>query len=143
MKELKYRMYGFVPYNLSEIQKGIQFGHAVVEYANNYFNDKLYQKWSKHDKTFIILNGGTTNNKDTFQRGSLNILLDTFKTNFPNLNLGVFTEPDLGDQLTSFCFLVSEYVWDDLKYPEGMTIKGVNNNRHLELRHLLQNYKLA
>ena len=29
--DLEYRMYGFVPYNLSPIQQGIQFGHAVVE----------------------------------------------------------------------------------------------------------------
>ena len=30
---LEYRMYGLVPYNLSPIQQGIQFGHAVVEYG--------------------------------------------------------------------------------------------------------------
>lgn len=27
-----YRMYGLVPYNISPIQQGIQYGHAVVEY---------------------------------------------------------------------------------------------------------------
>lgn len=32
---MEYRMYGLVPYNLSPIQQGIQFGHAVVEYINN------------------------------------------------------------------------------------------------------------
>jgi hypothetical protein len=30
---LEYRMYGLVPYNLSPIQQGIQFGHAVVDYG--------------------------------------------------------------------------------------------------------------
>ena len=30
---LEWRMYGMVPYNISEIQKGIQFGHAVVEFC--------------------------------------------------------------------------------------------------------------
>ena len=30
--KLKYRMYGLVPYNISPIQQGIQFGHGVVEY---------------------------------------------------------------------------------------------------------------
>src|SRR6187431_1544072 len=63
--DLKYRMYGFVPYNLSEIQKGIQFGHAVVEYAQMARDfaayDKVYLQWVRDDKTFIILNGGTTN----------------------------------------------------------------------------------
>ena len=32
-KYLELRMYGFVPYNISEIQKGIQFGHAVTRYG--------------------------------------------------------------------------------------------------------------
>ena len=54
--ERTYRLYGFVPYNLSPIQQGIQFGHGVVEYAQKYFKDKTYQQWAKDDKTFIILN---------------------------------------------------------------------------------------
>ena len=33
MNKLELRMYGFVPYNLSPIQQGIQYGHAVVEYS--------------------------------------------------------------------------------------------------------------
>ncbi len=31
---LEQRMYFFVPYNISEIQKGIQAGHAALQYAN-------------------------------------------------------------------------------------------------------------
>lgn len=62
---LEYRMYGLVPYNLSPIQQGIQFGHAVVEYQQNIKGllpyETIYDKWAKKDKTFIILNGGTTN----------------------------------------------------------------------------------
>ncbi len=30
---LERRMYGLVPYNMSPIQQGIQFGHAVVDYG--------------------------------------------------------------------------------------------------------------
>ena len=30
---LELRMYGLVPYNISPIQQGIQFGHAVIEYG--------------------------------------------------------------------------------------------------------------
>ena len=33
-EDLEWRMYGIVPYNISDIQKGIQFGHAVQEYNN-------------------------------------------------------------------------------------------------------------
>ena len=69
-KRLEYRMYGLVPYNISPIQQGIQFGHEVVEYGlkhgkSNVINDKVdtYTQWAKNDKTFIILNGGTTNNR--------------------------------------------------------------------------------
>lgn len=119
MIELEYRMYGFVPYNLSEIQKGIQFGHAVVEYGQNAKGCKteeaIYNKWANHDKTFIILNGGTTNtNLDRL--GSLNeyrqIISDA------NILYASFFEPDLGDQLTAFVFLVDERVWNKEKYPD-------------------------
>ena len=42
------------------INTEIQFGHAVVEYDNEYYNTDKYKKWSLIDKTFIVLNGGTT-----------------------------------------------------------------------------------
>ena len=81
--DYKYRMYGFVPYQLSGIQSGIQFGHAVVEYANEFGNTPAYQKWSKFDKTFIVLDGGTTNN-NVNNLGTLNlILLDLLKLKIP------------------------------------------------------------
>ena len=40
--KLELRMYGFVPYNISEIQKAIQFGHAVVEYGLENFHTNEY-----------------------------------------------------------------------------------------------------
>jgi hypothetical protein len=105
----KYRMYGLVPYNISPIQQGIQFGHAVVEYGITYGNTEEYQKWSRNDKTFIILNGGTTNN-NTLQLGSLNEYTEQLKLNrVPN---ETFYEPDLGNQLTAVVFLVDDRVWD-------------------------------
>ena len=33
MENLELRMYGLVPYNISPIQQGIQFGHAKDEYT--------------------------------------------------------------------------------------------------------------
>ncbi len=62
MNNLEYRMYGIVPYNISEIQKGIQFGHAVVEYSLKHFKNEDFQEWAKKHKTFMVMNGGTTNN---------------------------------------------------------------------------------
>lgn len=111
----KYRMYGLVPYNISPIQQAIQFGHAVVEYANDYFYDKEYQQWAKDDKTFIILNGGTTNKLlDKF--GTLNS--NEYELTMRGVKTAHFYEPDLGDQLTAVVFLVDDRVWDRETYPD-------------------------
>ena len=84
---LEWRMYGLCNYQFNTIHGGIQFGHAVVEYNNIMldgnsnmqsvnFSPELvksilipFNKWRKKDKTFIILNGGTTNND--FDLGSM------------------------------------------------------------------------
>ena len=120
-----YRMYGLVPYNLSPIQQGIQYGHAVQEY-NNFMSvigntdetkaDKeAFDKWRNEDKTFIILNGGTTNsNPERF--GTLNIAL--MEAIDHGLKVASFREPDLGDQLTAFVFLVDDRVFDRVTWPD-------------------------
>ena len=116
---LEYRMYGLVPYNLSPIQQAIQFGHAVVEYQQKYKGltniEKIYDKWAQKDKTFIILNGGTTNNNPD-KLGTLNQHLRTLVDN--GVGISVFSEPDLGDQLTAVVFLVDERVFNRELYPE-------------------------
>lgn len=122
---LEYRMYGLVPYNLSDKQKCIQYGHAVVEYSEMmYFQSGesmlsddfwAYRKWASKDKTFIVLDGGTTNlNRNRL--GSLNKTLALFREN--NITLAEFYEPDLGDQLSGFVFLVDERVFDRKLYPD-------------------------
>ncbi len=115
---LEYRMYGLVPYNLSPIQQGIQFGHAVVELSRFYEGhekQKVYYKWADDDKTFIILNGGTTNtNPDRL--GSLNKAYSDLDDN--GVITAPFYEPDLGDQLTAVVFLVDERVFDRETYPD-------------------------
>jgi hypothetical protein len=123
-EKLEYRMYGLVAYQLcGTIHAGIQFGHAVVEYGRAVNgippHEKIYNKWADYDKTFIILNGGTTNN-NPLKLGSLNQHMTTFS------NYGIlfasFNEPDLGDQLTAFVFLVDERVWDKEKYPDFIPV---------------------
>ena len=126
IENLEYRMYGLVPYNLSDIQKGIQFQHAVTEYMvehDNQYNDKRKTplgKWSRLDKTSIILNGGTTNDsaKDGLPIGDLNRHEITLLSKAPSTSISVFTEPDLGNQLTAIVFLVDERVWNKKKYPD-------------------------
>jgi hypothetical protein len=119
--QYKQKMYGLVPYNISPEQKGIQFGHALQEYNNEYFArcDKFAQ-WRTKDKTFIILNGGTTNKQPDIVTGepfgTLNQhLLELIRMRIPT---ATFMEPDLGDQLTAVVFLVDERVWDRKKYPD-------------------------
>lgn len=114
--ERKYRMYGLVPYNISPIQQGIQYGHAVVEYALKYAGTPEYDRWATIDKTFIILNGGTTNTNQ-FAYGTLNKYANELKSAF-GIDTAEFYEPDLGDQLTAVVFLVDDRVWDRETYPD-------------------------
>lgn len=134
--ELEYRMYGLVPYNISPIQQGIQFGHAVVEYADKYFKTPEYQKWSKKDKTFIILNGGTSNDgKRSFygvkkQIGSMEEHAKSIE------ELGVktarFYEPDLNYMLSAVVFLVDERIWNHKKYEYPLPDEHINVGMMLE-----------
>jgi hypothetical protein len=128
MDDLELRMYGIVPYNLSPIQQGIQFGHAVVEYGqrmkrldeNKQSLTKQYDQWANKWKTFIVLNGGTTSNKinlnDGLPYGTLNKHLLTLAN--ANIEFSFFHEPDLGDQLTAIVFIVDERVFNKKKYPD-------------------------
>jgi hypothetical protein len=129
-EKLELRMYGLVPYNISPIQQAIQFGHAVVEYGQmvklpqsmnkmDINSPFIYDSWASQWKTFILLNGGTTNhrnNDDGLPFGSLNqhvLKLDEMKIDF-----ATFHEPDLGDQLTAVVFIVDERVFNRKKYPD-------------------------
>lgn len=134
------RMYGLVPYNLSPIQQGIQFGHAVVE-AFNWWEDgnaALLNNWSMNWKTFIILNGGTTNDNVDF-KGTLNQHFETLLAN--GINFSYFREPDLGDQLTAITFIVDERVFNTKKYPDYVEfpqLENINYNELLMLPTLLE-----
>ena len=119
-----YRMYGLVPYNISPIQQGIQFGHAVQEYNNMMMDTSAeglaaFNEWRKECKTFIILNGGTTNKrmKGNFEfTGSLNKHLDELVG--MGIQVATFEEPDLGDQLTAVVFLVPNTVYNKELVPD-------------------------
>ena len=157
MEKVKYRMYGLVPYNISPIQQGIQFGHAVVEYSiGRYGSHDDYKQWAKEDKTFIILNGGTTNDNEE-RLGSLNKSVRRLEDIC--IPYATFNEPDLGDQLTAVVFLVDDRVWDKEKYPEFNKFLEVDHTNLekdyykqlfgndstwiLEMREFLSNYRLA
>lgn len=156
---LQQRMYGLVPYNISPIQQGIQFGHAVVEYGLAFGDYPEYQDWANLDKTFIILNGGTTNKRMTgnFEFvGTLNKAEDEL-VGMGTIRIATFSEPDLGDQLTAVVFLVDERVYDYKKYPTYdefvqdpidernyyFDLFGVDADTILEMREFLSKFRLA
>ncbi len=155
---MKYRLYGLVPYNLSDIQKSIQFGHALQEYNNKMFDEKnlteegdkefdAFHKWRLYDKTFIILNGGTTNDN----RAALGTLNQHMKTiHEMNIEYATFNEPDLGDQLTAVVFLLDERVWDTEKYPSPKfeldiheLVDNMGGNGIWNLRQFIKQFRLA
>lgn len=162
-KELELRMYGLVPYNISPIQQAIQFGHAVVEYGQSVKgteHEKLYNEWADKWKTFIILNGGTTND-NPLALGSLNQHLATLRES--GVYCKEFYEPDLGDQLTAIVFIIDERVFNKEKYPDfdvflqdygdtnvlnglklaEMWAQTIGGKPNVELRYFLKNFRLA
>jgi len=130
-EELELRMYFFVPYQLTGIQQGIQCGHAALEYANRFKDSPLFQDFIDNYKTWVILNGGTTNKRHEEKEidpeckpiGTLNQIYSSI-LNFNSLarlddkiDVEKFYEPDLQDALTSICFICDERVFNKKKYP--------------------------
>jgi hypothetical protein len=162
MDNLELRMYGLVNYQLTGIQKGIQFAHAAIEYgidienSNNSEQRDIYSKWRNEDKTVILLNGGTTNDRimgDTYF-GTLN----NHKVSLDKLGVfnSTFREPDLGDQLTAVVFILDERVFNREKYPDyenfldkypdsspDLWLKVMGGQKIVDIRKFISQFKLA
>ena len=118
-KQLELRMYFFVPYNISPIQQAIQAGHAALEYARKYADAGFFQEFVDYHKTWIVLNGGTTNDQRDFDGvpvGTLNQIGDQLQDN--DIPFSYFREPDLNDALTALCFIADERVFNREDYPD-------------------------
>jgi hypothetical protein len=118
-KVLEVRMYFFVPYNISGRQMGIQAGHAALRYARK-FAAEYPEVWDFVDnhETFIILNGGTTNDERDFEDkaiGTMNQYADMLIDN--DIRFSYFQEPDLNHALSALCFLCDERVFNKKDYP--------------------------
>jgi len=125
MNELELRMYFFVPYNISPIQQAIQSGHAALEYAQRFNDSQLFQDFMNKYKTWIILNGGTTNNgfegqeKGTLQEIYSSIIVFNVDAKLDDkIDVEKFYEPDLNGALTAVCFICDERVFNRLDYPD-------------------------
>jgi len=137
-RERELRMYFLVMYNISPIQQAIQAGHCVEEYADKYGDTDLYKEYRKH-KTWIILNGGTSNNGlivdfvneswvDETKLGSMETYEKYLIDN--NIPFASFREPDLNNALSSLCFICDEKVFDWKNYPtfeKWLENNGCNN----------------
>jgi len=118
-KELELRMYFFVPRNISEIYKGIMCGHASLEYVLRYGLSDEVVNFLTNWKTWVILNGGTTNDERNFEdipKGTLNQIADQLQEN--DIKFSYFREPDLNHALTAICFIVDERVFNKEDYPD-------------------------
>ena len=118
---LELRMYFLTMYNISDIQKGIQCGHAALEYASEFRDTNLFNTFVKTYKTWIILNGGTSTKTDHFAQGK--IKEGSMETNEKflrdlGINYSKFYEPDLNYSLSSLCFILDERVFNMKKYPQ-------------------------
>ncbi len=134
-KELELRMYFFVPYNISGIQMGIQAGHAALRYARLFSNENP-EVWNFVDnhETWIILNGGTTNERRDFDgiaEGTLNQIADQLQEN--DIMFSYFIEPDLNHALTALCFLADERVFNYKDYPDFLDYL-INNHNDVYLK---------
>jgi hypothetical protein len=108
-KYLEYRMYFFVNRSLSPIQKGIQAGHAALELVKDNFELNGIQSFLNRDKTWIILDGGTSNESMNYV-GSMEDIQTELLEN--NAIFASFYEPDLNDCLTAISLLVDERVFN-------------------------------
>lgn len=127
-KALTQRMYGLVMYQLgATIHAGIQYGHAKDEYSIPYDRTKEYRQWLLHDKTYVILNGGTTNDIDGTLQANIKEL-ERFKVKH-----ATFREPDMNNTLTAVAFLVDERVWDWKKYPSRDDLSAMALNHMINI----------
>jgi hypothetical protein len=165
MEELELRMYFFVPYQLTGIQQGIQSGHAALEFALKYgrYNpNHIIWDFIEKYKTWVILNGGTTNSG---HRGSVVGSLNVIENSISIYNLSAdvndkidverFFEPDLNDTMTAVCFICDERVFNKVKYPdyEGYGndfaddydewLESIGGEKNVFLRELIKDKKLA
>ncbi len=112
---LEKRKYMLVPYQLSGRQGGIQAGHASDEYSLKYSEDTDNIDFLKNHKTWIVLNGGTTNDREDY-KGTIN--KDVALLVQHNIKHTIFREPDLGDVITAVCLIADERVFKKDIYPD-------------------------
>lgn len=135
MKPEKYKMFFLVNRYLSDIQKGIQCGHAALEFSNKFTEHLEYKHFINHDKTWVILDGGISNS-DKDEQGTMENHLNYL--NKYGINNSYFCESSLNNTLTAICFLVPQIVFDRkivLNFPDWIrTDENVITNYNVDRR---------
>ena len=122
--EYELRGYGIMPYNCKEIQAGIQYSHAIVEYVVENYNTKafkLFLEWAKKFKTAVLLDGGTschskTHYSDEEYIGTMEKHLQALTEN--DIIFSTFYEPDMNNMLSGIFLIADERVFNKKKYPD-------------------------
>ena len=130
----KQRMYCLVVPQLSQIQKGIQSAHAIVEYSNKFYNNDDYFNWSEYDKTIIVL--------DAKSYSDIIEIMDTTDHFYRNeINYAAFREESLNNMITAICFLVPENIYNERM--NNNLFKCNFNNKDYYLLDIIKNRKLS
>jgi hypothetical protein len=139
MKQDRYKMYFLVVNSLANLNKGIQCGHAALEYSVKYSESEDFKRFVFYDKTWVILNGGTSNhiyhdktieNKiangtqikvafDETNESSIGSMEKSWNFLQENKIESVyFIEPDTNNMMTAICFLVPNRVFNRQEFPD-------------------------
>lgn len=133
------RLYSFVNYYLSDLQRGLQTAHLVAELFQKYQYSSasaalILSNWAYYNKTIIILNGGNQNNLD-------NILnqFQNFELGFP---FGMFQEDidSLNGALTCVGVIFPEFSKEELEQFAHVPEYADN---FIDLMRLIRSYPLA
>ena len=128
-KYLELRMFTLVPYNIMDIQKGIQHEHSVTQYLVDHVidaevPDERAKRWARTHKTVIIKNGGTSNEGkyvkhiegEIWYEGTMQQARENLKE--LDVKFSTFHEPDLNSMLTGISLIADERVFNKKLYPD-------------------------
>lgn len=133
------RLYSFVNYYLSDLQRGLQTAHLVSELCTKYkFSSSgatlTLDSWAYYNKTIIILNGGNQKNL-----GNILNQLQDLESGFP---FGMFQEDidSLNGALTCVGVIFPEFSKEELEQFAHVPEYADN---FIDLMRLIRSYPLA
>lgn len=138
------RLYSFVNYYLSDIQRGIQTAHVVQE-LNNKYNNKFHEglqsktllhEWGNYHKTIIVLNG-----KNSANLRNILSVCDSVGFKYPYAHFNE-DEQSLDCALTCVGIVVPEHIIEMASSIKTTTYVGANE-MDIQLATFISNHNLA